>query len=300
MASAQPRQIRHRVREVAKFFKRDGSYEAAIIRPDVIGFAQPLIASASEETPSDEQLKWAAANGINSLDCQPSNLERFSQLMIYPAVVLFASVGIYVGLAFFIAPQFEQMFEEFGLELPAATNLLLGSARFVRSFGWLVAILMTAMLVLAFVWLLLPGAIISRIKFLKNLFENKRRVMADLASHTARLRRMGLPANQAFAAANFAAGLSNRKPDEVIGEAATIRTPGYHLLELALQQPVNHANDRMLVEVADNYRRRTTTIGDWWIHWLVYLLQCFIILGVLFMVASLFMPLFSIVSGLTG
>ena len=191
------------------------------------------------------------------------------------------------------------MYEEFGIELPVTTNWLLGSARIVRSFGGLVAIMLGVSLLIAIAWLLVPGAIISRIPFLKNSLNNKRQVMAELAFHAAQLRSIGVSANQAFAAANFAAGLSSTKTEAVVDEDTAIRTPGYELLQFALQQPANYANDRMLMEVADCYRRRIVTVSDWWIHWLVYAMQCFVMLCVLFMVVSIFMPLISIVGGLT-
>lgn len=284
---------------MSSFLKRDGSYDAAIVRPDVIAFTQPLFQSGGDGALSDELLESAVSVGLNSLNCQPSNIERLSQLMIYPVVVIIASIGIYVGFAFFVAPEFEQMFEEFGIELPALTEQLLDSASIVRSFGWLVVIMMVALLTIGILWLLLPGAFISRIKFLSNLLENKRQVMADVALHAAQLRTMGVSANQAFVAASLAAGLSGRKPEETF-DANTIQTPGFNLLEYALRQPSNYANNRMLAEVADGYRRRTTTVSDWWIHWLVYGLQWLVMLSVLFMITSMFMPLISIIGGLTG
>jgi hypothetical protein len=299
MANTQPRQVRSRIRNVSNFLKRDGSYDAAIVRPDVIAFTQPLLQPSGDDALSDEQLTRAASVGLNSLNCQTSNIERLSQLMIYPAVIIIASIGIYVGFALFVAPEFEQMFEEFGIELPAVTECLLGLARIVRSFGWLMAIMMAALLAIGVLWLLLPGAFISRMKFVNNLFENKRKVMADVALHAAQLRSMGMSANQSFAAASFAAGLSNQEPDKT-SNATTNQMPRFELLEFALRQPSNDANNRMLLEVADGYRRRTTTVSDWWIHWLVYGLQLFVMSSVVFLMISMFMPLFSIIGGLTG
>ena len=121
-AKAQPRTVRGRLRAVSQFLRRDGSYDGAIVRPDVIAFTQPLLVSGDQPTLSDEQLAWAASNGLNSLSYQPATIERLSQLMIYPTMIALASFGIYLGFSFFVAPEFEQMFYEFGIELPALTS----------------------------------------------------------------------------------------------------------------------------------------------------------------------------------
>ena len=135
--------------------------------------------------------------------------------------------------------------------------------------------------------------------------------MAELAFHAAQLRSVGLSAQEAFAVANVAAGQTssidttkakqfNGSAGEANGDSTQIRISGYALLELALQKPANYANDRMLLEVADSYRRRIVTVSDWWIHWLMYGVQLMVMACVFFMVVSMFMPLISIVSGLTG
>ena len=67
LANGQPRTLRGRIREVSHFLRRDGSYDAAIVLPDVIAFTQPLLKTESRDTLSDEQLAWAASNGVNSV-----------------------------------------------------------------------------------------------------------------------------------------------------------------------------------------------------------------------------------------
>lgn len=303
--------VRGRARQVSSFLRRDGSFESAIVRPDVIAFTQPLVTDIRSQAIADEQLAWAASNGLNSLNCQPSSIQRLSQLMIYPALIAIAGFAIYLGFAFYVAPEFEQMFEEFGIELPSATRTLFGLASSIRSVGWLIGIVLVASLLVAILWLRVPGAFISRFRFLEKAVQNKRQVMADLAFHAAQLRTIGLSAQQAFAAASSAAGLPSANQgspamaleadaNELSDGSGDVRVPGYALLQLAMRRPANHANDQMLFEVADCYRRRIVTVSDWWIQWLAYGFQCFVIACVMFIVLSMFMPLFSIIGGLTG
>lgn len=306
MAKSQPRAYRKRIRDVSTFFRRDGSYDAAIVQPNVVAIAHPLLNVSGREALSDDQLAKAVSDGFSSLSFPQSNIERISQMMIYPALIVIAVCCMYLGFAFFLAPEFESMFKEFGIELPSVTSGLLGVARFVRNIGWLIGIVLIVFLLLSVWWLRSPGAFISRFEVLGKLFENERQTMAGLAFHAAQLRSVGLSAKQAFAVANFAAGQTSRAPDtsnDQPNAKATPRialTPRYSLLEMALQQPANYANDRMLLEVAECYRRRVVTTSGWWIQWLLFGFQWLVYGCALLMVAVMFLPLISIVSGLTG
>ena len=58
--------------------------------------------------------------------------------MIYPAVVVFVAVVILVGIMMFIVPVFREMFEEFGLKLPAMTELLIAISYGVQNYWYLI------------------------------------------------------------------------------------------------------------------------------------------------------------------
>ena len=51
--------------------------------------------------------------------------------MIYPIVVIMVAVGILTFIMLKIVPTFEKMFTEFGLKLPAATQLLIAMSQYV-------------------------------------------------------------------------------------------------------------------------------------------------------------------------
>lgn len=68
---------------------------------------------------------------------------KIKSAMTYPAVVLFFSVLMLVGLIFFILPKFKIIFETMQLKLPLATRILLGISDFGTQY-WFVALGMLA------------------------------------------------------------------------------------------------------------------------------------------------------------
>ena len=58
--------------------------------------------------------------------------------MIYPAVVISIAVGIVSMIMIFVIPKFEEIFDDFKLELPGLTKLLLDDQPLVRqpTYGW--------------------------------------------------------------------------------------------------------------------------------------------------------------------
>ena len=58
--------------------------------------------------------------------------------MIYPIVVVLVAVGILTFIMLKIVPTFEEMFEEFELELPAATTLLMSMSKNIATYWYLI------------------------------------------------------------------------------------------------------------------------------------------------------------------
>ena len=56
--------------------------------------------------------------------------------LIYPVVVVCVAIGILTFIMIKIVPVFKKMFEEFGLKLPAMTELLINMSNWVVKYGW--------------------------------------------------------------------------------------------------------------------------------------------------------------------
>ncbi|MGC6447644.1 MAG: type II secretion system F family protein, partial [Rubripirellula sp.] len=67
--------------------------------------------------------------------------------LIYPVIVVFVAIAILSFIMIFIVPTFEQMFEEFGLTLPAPTLLLIAMSNYIVGY-WFLLILMPIVLLI--------------------------------------------------------------------------------------------------------------------------------------------------------
>jgi type IV pilus assembly protein PilC len=54
--------------------------------------------------------------------------------LVYPAILMFASLGAIVFFAIFVAPKFEEIFKSLKADLPLMTVLLLGTFKFVKTY----------------------------------------------------------------------------------------------------------------------------------------------------------------------
>ncbi|MGZ9899664.1 type II secretion system F family protein [Shewanella gaetbuli] len=73
---------------------------------------------------------------------------KIKKAMFYPAAVVVVAIAVTVLLLLFVVPQFESIFEGFGAELPAFTQLIVGISRWLQASWYFFAIG-----IIAFVWL---------------------------------------------------------------------------------------------------------------------------------------------------
>jgi general secretion pathway protein F len=65
--------------------------------------------------------------------------------LIYPGILLFVAVLSIVGMLGFVVPQFETLFADMGEGLPLMTKMVIAFSDFVKSWGWLAAIIATGL-----------------------------------------------------------------------------------------------------------------------------------------------------------
>ncbi|MEO8671048.1 MAG: type II secretion system F family protein [Tahibacter sp.] len=63
---------------------------------------------------------------------------KIKKAMFYPAMVCAVAVLVSAILLIFVVPQFEQVFKNFGADLPAFTQMIVGASRFMTSYWYLV------------------------------------------------------------------------------------------------------------------------------------------------------------------
>jgi general secretion pathway protein F len=69
--------------------------------------------------------------------------DTVSTAMIYPIILVVMAVGSVFLLLTFVVPQFTEMFESAGKELPISTQVVVGTAEWLQSYWWVLLILGT-------------------------------------------------------------------------------------------------------------------------------------------------------------
>lgn len=71
--------------------------------------------------------------------------ETVKSALIYPTILVLASVTSVLLLLVFVVPQFSQMFEQSGKALPLPTQIVIGAGNFVRGYWWVAPLVVFAL-----------------------------------------------------------------------------------------------------------------------------------------------------------
>ncbi|MEH6590818.1 MAG: type II secretion system F family protein [Halioglobus sp.] len=77
---------------------------------------------------------------VEYLESSKTTRDSVVSALIYPAILLVVALLSIVGMLGFVVPQFETLFSDMGEALPAMTRMVIASANFIKSYGWLVLI----------------------------------------------------------------------------------------------------------------------------------------------------------------
>ena len=69
--------------------------------------------------------------------------------LVYPAIVVLMGLVTLIISVWWIIPKFAPMFEELGVSLPLSTRILMGTSKWLLSYGWIVGAMTVIMIVLA-------------------------------------------------------------------------------------------------------------------------------------------------------
>ena len=73
--------------------------------------------------------------------------------LIYPAILLAMTVLSVLGMLGFVVPQFEALFNDMGDALPLLTRIVIDVGEFLKSYGWVVVLLVAALIFALRSWL---------------------------------------------------------------------------------------------------------------------------------------------------
>ncbi len=336
MANDLPGQASKQLRALGRWFNGPADYQDALRRADVLSICLPLTELDASVPISRADIARSARAGFCSLTRNASASRRWTSLLIYPFLLMVSVAALAIGYSFWISPEFEAMFAEFEIELPAVTNMTFRFAAFIRDFWWL---LLSLFLILGIGLTIFNRSGSDRRPFGLSWFDqtimSARNAAAAWAWHISLLLEAGLTQKEAVQTAGAATNESWLKeksrtladkewllqpvvePVEVVTESdihsyaldeptpkpttnkpMVFVSPKLRLLDSALRLPLSDGKIAVLQEVANYYWDRNTS--DWWMQCLVSLIIWAIGLSVAFVVLALFTPLLAIISGLTG
>ena len=236
--------------------------------------------------------------------------------MVYPVVVILVAIVILTGILIFIVPKFKKIFDDFGIQLPQITKLLLDVSEFAVEYFWVAPIVIFCWWVLMkivrmfakgryaldWIWLHVPviGNIIE-----KTVVARTTRTLGTLVAS-------GVPILEALAitketANNAVFEAMFQRIYESIREGETIAVP---LKESRLvdDMVVNMVDvgeetgelDKMLYKIAQVYEEEVDVLVESLISLLEPLMVVFLGVCVGFIVIALFYPMITILEKLSS
>ncbi len=79
---------------------------------------------------------------VEYLESAKANRDSVVSALIYPAILLVVSLLSIVLMLGFVVPQFESLFEDMGEALPPLTSMVIAGADFIKTWGWLLLLLL--------------------------------------------------------------------------------------------------------------------------------------------------------------
>src|SRR3982751_1700256 len=238
--------------------------------------------------------------------------------MIYPAVVITIAIGIVTMIMIFVIPKFKQIFVDFHLKLPGVTQLLLDISEFMaEQYGW--AYLLFSPVIFTLVYRLIRMSEGGR--YFTDMIKLKIPILGGILSKTsiARFTRTlgtlisaGVPILDAInitkeTSGNEVYARALQKVHDAIREGESMADP-LRQTKVCDAIVVNMIDvgeetgdlDKMLLKVADNYDADVDVL----VASLISILEpvMVVILGVIvgFIVIALFMPMISLIQGISG
>lgn len=301
--------VRGEVKQVVELFSR-GDVDRAVSSFDALAdHWTPLLSAAS--THSDNHLILAEYLR-RSTDPQVTRQFTWSPL-VYPLMLLALSAAIVVAMSVMLIPTFRDIFNEFDLELPEATRLVLAIADAISSGRVFYGVLVVVLILLG-AWLVVRRLpVTTRATIGRWTLSRRRRIYLNgqLATYVADLLQAGLSRREsleeaatairhpaiAASAMDFAERLHARRANAKSCSDSSLS----HILALAMTKEMsNQSRVHLLRELSQDYRDQTTRYLPWKQQLLLGPITLLVVgFTVGFTVLALFLPLVKLVEGLT-
>jgi general secretion pathway protein F len=99
------------------------------------------------------QLPEVLARLVEYLENAKSTRDSVVSALIYPCILVVVATLAIVGMLGFVVPQFDTLFADMGDALPLMTRMVISSADFVKTYFWLIAVVVVAVVMYLRNWL---------------------------------------------------------------------------------------------------------------------------------------------------
>ena len=245
------------------------------------------------------------------------NLEssQWTRLFAYPLFILVASIAVLVFLSVAVVPTFGDIFDDFELDLPGMTILVVSFSRLIRFHFGLMLLITAGCVLTAYIALRLLKALKFPGRMFDTLTNGSSRQLTVMATFVRRLAESlntGLPLPTALRLAGQSSGTpwllressalaqgleSGRADDHRPPWAVSLPASVVYALRAG---PESEPNVRLLQEMAEIYAERVRNRFDWSTGFLPQISILVVGLVVAMVVIALFIPLVELINGLTG
>lgn len=296
---------------VSQFLQSDPTLERALNQPCALAVLNPLAQMASAGPITGSEIAKAVSIGLCTLSRHGSTHRSLFRIFLYPILLTYFMAFGCILISHFLLPYFEELYAEFGIQLPGITSLIFFLGYIFRTYT--ITILLILLGLPPLLWLINwighqnrpPG--MSRLDV---LLSRKRSATARWLFHLSLLLEAGLTKEDAIEKASSisgkfwikrrAAAFKNRAKDSFTNDVRFFRGQKFLMADTATSTPRSRGQVTLLQHVATWYRDSSSNLIEWLVQLLIPLYVFTIVLGFFLLITSLLTPVITIFSGLTG
>ncbi len=237
--------------------------------------------------------------------------KKIKKALFYPTAVIGVGIIVTAILLIFVVPTFKDLFESFGAELPAFTQMVIDLSNFVREYWWMILLgLAATVVILSNLWKRSPKfrEAVDRMMLKAPIFGPilQKSALARFARTTSTMFAAGVPMVEALDSVAGATGsvvfgnaVREMRDDIATGQSLRLAMEQHEIFPHMVRQMVaigeeSGSLDEMLAKVADFYEEEVDNAVDSLSSLLEPLIMA--ILGILVggLVVAMYLPIFKL------
>ncbi len=126
------------ISKISREIQEGGNFASALsAHPKLFSNSYIALVKAGEASGSLEKILVRLAE---NLEKEQEFQSKIKQALIYPVIILVAMVAVFIVLMVVVVPKLNELYVEFGTDLPLPTRILQGISNFTVSFWWIILI----------------------------------------------------------------------------------------------------------------------------------------------------------------